>query len=80
MTSTKKFRTVVTAAAIATMASTAMVPAVYAACNPCSASACGACNPCAASACGACNPCNPCAASACNPCNPCNPCTPCEAN
>ena len=59
------FKEVLTAAAIASMASTAVIPGAVASCAPKKA-----CNACAAKK--ACNPCNPCAAKkACNPCNPC---------
>ena len=55
------------AAAIATMASTAMVANAVAQCAPKTVADAG--NPCAAV--------NPCAAA--SPCNPCNPCNPCAA-
>ena len=61
------FKKVLAAAAIATMASTAMVANAVAQCAPKIVADAG--NPCAAV--------NPCAAA--NPCNPCNPCNPSAA-
>ena len=61
------FKKALAAAAIATMASTAMVANAVAQCAPTIVADAG--NPCAAV--------NPCAAA--NPCNPCNPCNPSAA-